>query len=153
MNIFSVDELGDVFADVLVEVVSTISGFSLNVLSSEPETSSDELVGIVSLNGLKSGMLLISSEEAKMRTLCSFMTGIPKNTVTKDDIDDAMCELVNIVAGNAKLRLGGSGYLFTCSTPFVVSGANLSVITKKRTCIVSRFLGGSEISVTLRIIY
>ena len=153
MNIFSIDELGNIFADVLVEVISTISGFSLNVLSSEPKTDSDELVGLVSLNGLKSGMLLISAEKATMRTLCSFMTGVPKDAVTKDDVDDALYELVNIVAGNAKVKLGGSGYLFTCSSPFVISGENLSIITKKRTCIITRVLGGNEISVTLRIIY
>ena len=153
MNISSADELGPVFADVLTEVVSTMSGFSLNVLSSERDAGFDERIGMMNLNGEKSGMLFISAGEADMRILCSFIIGVPKDEVTKDDIDDALCELVNMTAGNAKLRLSGTDYTFNLSPPFIISGKNMSIVTKKRTSVVSRVLGDGEISVKLKVVY
>lgn len=153
MNISSADELGSVFADVTAEVVSTISGISLDVLSSESDDDFDEMIGLMNLNGKKSGMLFISAKEADIRVLCSFMMGVPKDEVTKDDVHDALCELVNMTAGNAKLRLSGTDYIFNLSSPFVISGKDMSIITKKRTCVVSQTLGNDAISVKIKVVY
>ena len=153
MNISSADELGPVFADVLAEVISTMSGFSFSVLSSERDADFNEMIGLMNLNGEKSGMLFVSAGEEDIRVLCSFMTGLPQNEVTKDDLDDALCELVNMTAGNAKLRLSGTDYTFNLSPPFIISGKNMSIITKKRTRVVSRVLGNDDISVKLKVVY
>jgi len=152
-TISSVDELGSIFADSLLEVISKISGFSLEVLSSERDAEFSGMVGVMALNSQKRGMIFISAGEYNMRVLCSFMTGVPKNEVTKDDIEDALCELVNMTAGNAKLRINDENYAFTLTPPFVINGENMSIITKKRVHVVSRILGDGEIFVKLKIVY
>jgi len=152
-NISSIDELGAVFADSLAEVISKISGFSLEVLSSAPDADFAGMIGAMCLNSKKRGMVFISAGEHNMRVLCSFMTGVPKNEITKDDIQDALCELVNMTAGNAKLRINDENYIFTLSSPFIIDGENMSIITKKRVYVVSRILGDGEIFVKLKIVY
>jgi CheY-specific phosphatase CheX len=148
-----VDELGSVFTSVLVEVVSTISGFSLEVLPLSRDAGFDEMIGSMNLNGQKSGLLFVSAGEADMRTLCSFMIGVSKDEVTKEDIDDTLCELVNMIAGNAKLRLSNTDYKFTLSTPFVIRGKSMSLITKEKVHVISKIFGNEEISIKLIVLY
>jgi len=152
-NISSIDELGAIFAESLAEVISKISGFSLGVLSSDHDPDFAGMVGVMNLNSKKRGMIFISSGEYNMRVLCSFMTGVPKNEVTKEDIHDALCELVNMTAGNAKLRISDEDYMFTLSSPFIIDGENMSIITKKRVHVVSNILGDGEIFIKLKIVY
>ena len=153
MSAFAPDQLGFIFASALAEVISTTSGFSLDISSSENDSGFDEMVGIMSLNGKRHGMIFISAEESVMRIICSFMTGVSKEEVAKDDIDDALCEIVNMTAGNAKLRFNDAEQMFTLSPPFVISGKNMSFITKKRVRVISRVLGDGEISVKLKAVF
>ena len=153
MIAFSTDRLGFIFADALAEVVSTTSGFLLDIFSPEDDADFDEMVGIMSLNGKNPGMIFISAEEFVMRILCSFMTGVPEDEITKDDIHDALCELVNMTAGNAKLRFNDVEQMFALSPPFVVSGKSMSLITKKRVNVISRVLGNGEISLKLKVFF
>ena len=153
MSVFSAEQLGFVFADALAEIVSTTSGFSLDVSSPEDSAGFYEMIGIMSLGGKNHGMLFISAEESAMRVLCSFMTGVSEDEVTKDDIDDALCELVNMTAGSAKLRFNNTEHMFTLSPPFVISGKNMSFTTKKRVFVISRVLGDGKISLKLKVVF
>ena len=153
MSDFSANQLGFIFSNALTEIVSTTAGFSLGISSSEDDADFDEMVGIMSLNGKNHGMIFISAGESVMRVLCSFMTGVSKDEVTKEDIDDALCELVNMTAGSAKLRFNDAEQMFTLSSPFVVSGKNMSFVTKKRVNVISRVLKDGEISVKLKVIF
>ena len=152
MSDFSADKLGSIFAGALAEVISTASGFLLEISSSE-DADFDEMVGIMSLYGKNQGMLFISARELVMRILCSFVTGVSTDEVTKEDIHDALCELVNMTAGNAKLRFNDAEQIFTLSPPFVVSGKNMSLITKKKVNVISRVLEDGEISVKLKVVF
>jgi len=151
MNDDSADKLGSIFVDALTTVLSTMSGCSFDVLSSEIDSSFYEMVGIMSFNGKRNGMVFISAEETSMRILCSYMAGIPNNEVTKDDMEDALCEFVNMTAGNAKLLTNNTEQMYTLSPPFVINGKNMSIMTKKRVDVISRVLGDSEISVKLKV--
>ena len=153
MGTFSIDELSYIFVDALTEVVSKMAGFSFDVLSSEVDSTFDEITGVMSLNGKNHGMLFISANENSMQVLCSFMTGISRDQVTNDDIEDAMCELVNMTAGNAKLRTNNTEQTYTLSPPFVLNGENVSISTKKRLNVVSRILGDGKISVKLKVVF
>ena len=153
MSAFSADQLGSIFAGALAEIISTTSGFSLDISSPEDDACFDEMAGVMSLNGKNHGMIFISAGEPAMRVLCSFMTGISKDEVTKDDINDALCELVNMTAGNAKLRFNDADPMFTLSPPFVISGKNMSLITKKRINVISRVLRDGEISLKLKVFF
>ena len=147
------DKIGDAFADSLIEVIMGTSGFFFEVLSSESDSDFDGTIGLMRLEGEKSGMLFVSAEKTDMKVLCSFMAGVAQDEVTEDDIRDAMCEIVNMTAGGAKLRLGGGDYIFSLSPPFAISGENMSVSAKKRTRVISRTVGDVDMSVKLKIIY
>jgi CheY-specific phosphatase CheX len=147
------DNLEIIFSDVLTEIVSTISGFSLEVLSQDDENCFEDMVGVMSLCGKKNIMLFISSKETDMQVLCSYMTGITQEEVTKNDTEDALCELVNMAAGSAKLRLSGSDYVYNLSPPFLMKGQGMSIVAKNKNRVVSKVFGNGEIAVKLKIVY
>ena len=147
------NQLGHIFTEALAEIIAQISGFTLDVLPLEKEAGFDEMVGFMSLNSKKSGILSISANQDTMRMLCSFIIGISKDEVTQEDIEDALCELVNMTAGSVKLRLNDEDYAFTLTTPFVISGKDLAIHTKKRANIISAALGNGEMTIKLNIIY
>ena len=147
------DLLGSVFSAALIEVISTSTGESLNVLSRECDTGFAHMLGAMSLNGKKSGMLFISSKESDMRLLCSKMIGVLPSEVTADEVKDALGEFVNMTAGNAKLRLSDTDFLFALSPPFIIEGENMSVTVKHNTHVSSVVLGNGDISLELKVLY
>ena len=153
MKTVSIDVLGEIFAQALSEIITKVSGFSFDVLSTQDDTDFDECVALMSLNSSKGGILFISADENSLRTLCSFTVGIPEDKIEKTDIEDVLCELVNMTAGNAKLRLNDTEYMYSLSLPFIINGAGLSVTAKKRANVISRTLGNGEISVKLKVVY
>ena len=152
MGKISTDALGSVFTDALIEVIAKTSGFSLEVLSAEQNAGFDENTAIMKLCGNNSVMVFISAEEASMRILCSYIEGIPQNEITQEDINDVLSELVNMTAGSAKLLLNDTDYMFTLSSPFLISGKDMSITTKKRVTVISRTIGNEEIKIRLKII-
>jgi len=146
-------KLGLLYSNVLMEVVSTISGFSLDILSQEWDAEFEEMTGVMSLNGKKSGLLFVSAKEAHMRLLCSYMIGVPQDEVSVGDVEDSLCELVNIIAGGAKLRLSDTDFVFSLSSPFVVRGQNMSVAAQNKSRLISSVLGNEKITVKLTVIY
>ena len=153
MRKVSIDELGSIFTQVLIEVVSIVSGFSLEVLSTERDPYLDGTFALMRLNGDKGGMVIISAEDDGIRTLCSYMEGVPGDEITKEDEEDILGELVNMTAGNAKMLLNDTEYMYSLSTPLIINGSNISITTKKRVNVISRVLGNGEISLKLKIIY
>ena len=153
MRNVSIDELGSTFTEVLIEVIAKVSGFSLEVLSTERDPCLDGTFALMRLNGARGGMLIISAEDDGIRTLCSYMEGSPGDEITKDDEEDVLGELVNMTAGNAKMRLNDTEYTFALSTPLIINGSNISITTKKRVNVISRVLGNEDIKLKLKIIY
>ena len=147
------DKLAPVFSNVLTEIITTVSGFYLDVISEEKDILFDEMIGIMSLCGKPNPMIFISTNEKDMRILCSFITGVPQDEVTKSDMEDAICELVNMTAGSAKLRLSGSDYTFNLAPPFVINGKDMSITVKNKTRIFSKILSNGEITVRIKVIY
>jgi CheY-specific phosphatase CheX len=146
-------QLGRVFADSLLEVVSVTAGFYYEVLSEERDNEFSELTGVMHLRGKKMGMLFVSANEDAMKILCSCMMGVSQNEVTREDIEDALCEVMNMTAGNAKLRLGNSEYVYELTSPVLLRGESMSVATKRRTHFISRTIGNSEMSIKIKVIY
>jgi len=147
----SKDQIGSIFSNVLAEVVSKTTGISLNII--EKDNGLDELIGLVNLNGNNHGMILISAGYATIRTLSASMTGVLRNEVTKDDIHDTLCELVNMTAGNAKLRFNSAEEMYTLSPPFIISGEDMSIISKNRVNLITRCLTGEGITLKLNIVF
>ena len=153
MRTVSIDELGSIFTQVLIDVIAKVSGFHLDVLSTERDPCLDGTFALMRLNGNKGGMLIISAEDEGIRTLCSFMEGNPKDEITKEDEEDVLGELVNMTAGNAKMLLNDTEYMYSHSTPLIINGSNITITTKKRVNVISRVLGNEEISLKMKIIY
>ena len=153
MSVSTLGELGAVFATSLEEVVSTVTGVLLAAMPSPANTGFDELVGFMSLHGKKNGVLFISAQEDGVRTLCARMLGLPKDVIAPGDVQDMMGEIVNMTAGNAKLRLAESEYMFQLSTPFVMTGKEMSVVAKKLTQAAMSILSDEEISLKLKVVY
>jgi len=152
------NELGLIFCESLTEIVSTFSGFSLDVLPSEDSADGNDnnlydITGVMGLNGKKSAVLFLSMNENDIRLLCSYMIGASIDEITKNEIEDALCELVNMTAGSVKLRLSGSEYIFNLSSPFVLRSQNLRIIAKNKTNIISKVIGNGEITIKLRVVY
>ena len=153
MNTVSIDMLGSIFTEALIEVISKISGFSLEVLSMEHDSDFDDSVALMCLNSNKGGVLFISAEESDIRVISSFAEGVSEDDITRADIDDMLCELVNMTAGNAKLLLNDTDYIFTLSPPFVINGKDMTISTKKRVNVISGVVGNDEVSVRLKVMF
>ena len=153
MVVVDTDELGGIFTESLIEVVSTISSLSIDVLSTERDMAFDEIVSAMSLNSSRGGLLFLSAGCGDMRTFCAYMTGAHGDEITLDDMRDTLCELLNMTAGNAKVRLQDTELMFSLSTPVIISGKDISVISKKRSAVISRRLGNEEVSVKLIAVY
>ena len=147
------DKLGLVYSQALIEVVGTVSGIHLQVGSRETDNNFDDITGVMYLNGKKSGMLFVTARESDVRVLCSHMIGVSQKEVTAADIDDTMCELVNMTAGSAKLRLSDTDYMFSLLQPFVIKGKNVSIVTKSITQVEAGTLTGAEVSVRFKVVY
>jgi len=146
-------KLGHLYSGVLTDVVSTISGFSLEVISEEWDTGLEDMTGIMCLNGKMSGTLFISAKEEHIRRLCSYMIGAAEDEVSDEDTEDSLKELTNIVAGGAKLRLSNTEYAFNLSPPFVIKGQDMSIGEKNKPRLIARVLTNGDITVKIKIVY
>ena len=151
MNNLSYDQIGMVFSDVLIDVVSKTAGISID--SIDKDSGFDELIGLMSLYGNNHGMVIISAGYDTIRKLSSSMTGVSTKEVTNDDIYDTLCELVNMTAGNAKLRFNSTEELYLLSPPFIISGEDMSIITKNRVDFISRILYGEGLTLKLKVVF
>lgn len=147
------DKLGHIYSGALTEVIATTTGTHLRVESMESENELDDITGVMCLNGKKSGILFVSAKEADVRIICSRFIGVKASDVTNEDIDDTICELVNMTAGSAKLRLGDTDYMFSLSQPFSIKGKNVSITTKAITHVVAGTLSNEDISIKFKAVY
>jgi len=147
------DRLGDIYSEALSEVISTIAGIQLQPESQENDTELGDITGVMILKGTEHGLLYVSARVPDVRILCSHIIGIPAADVTDSDLDDTMCELVNMTAGSAKLRLSDTDYMFKLTQPFVIKGKDVSLVTKSITNVISCTLSNSEITVKLKVVY
>jgi len=146
-------ELGLIYTEALTNVVEKVSGVKLKVVFQDDDDGLEELTGVMSLNGKKSGVLLISANAADLRVLCSCFIGVSLSEVTMGDLEDTVCEFANMTAGNAKLSLSGTDYMFNLAPPFAFKGNNVSIIAKERTHLICRTLSDGVVSVKLKIMY
>jgi len=148
----AVHDLGLIFSDALAEVIATVTGVYLQCKPPEEDTGFEEITGVMSLCSKKGGILFVSAKESDIRVLCANMTGVSEAEVTKEDIEDALCEFVNMTAGSTKLRLSDPDHMFTLSSPFIIKGKDITIATKSKTHVISSVLGNGEVSVRLKFV-
>ena len=153
MDGITADGLGTIFEDALIEVVAISSGLRLDVSQAVQSSGFGDIIGVMSLNSSRSGLLFLSANEHDLRTICTAMTAVPEDIIEAEDLWDALSELLNMTAGNARLRLNGTEFMFALTTPFIITGSDMSIISKTRSTVISRELGNGDISITLKIAY
>jgi len=153
MNFFSIDNLEKYFMDALSEIISKMAGLTFNALLTEENSSFDEITGVMILPGKNNGILFITTNENSLRFICSCMTGTQKEDVSINDIEDTLCELVNMTAGSAKQRLSKSNIIFNLSEPFLFKGKNMQILCKNKTRVISSVLENEEVIIGVKIAY
>ena len=98
-----------------------------------------------------SGTVAISMPHKASLDIYELMTGEPVNKMT-DDVQDGICELINIVAGAAKQDFYDLDLTFHISIPLVIVGSNHMISHKSGTmALVIPFELGDEIKFTLEV--
>jgi len=153
MSTLTLDQVGRIFTDAMIDVLATSTGLDFTVFSEDADIELNDMVSFLSLFGDNNGMLFISANEKVSLTLCAQMTGTKASDIVKSDIDDALCELTNMIAGNAKLRFNNAGTVYTLSPLFLMRGSNMTVTSKKRVTLVSRTLVCDKMSIKLKVVF
>ena len=153
MSTLSLDQVGAIFTDATAEVFAASTGLDFKVFPCECDIKLDDMVSFLTLFGENNGMLFISASETVSRTLCANMTGAKASEVLVDDINDALCELANMVAGNAKLRFNNAGSVYSLSPLFLIRGKDMSLQSKKRVAIFTKHLTCGDLSILLKVVF
>lgn len=82
-----------------------------------------EMSGIIGIAGDSKGVIVVSFARSLAKSLTAILTGAAE--VSEDDMIDAVGEIVNIVAGNAKKGL--EQYRLNISLPTIVSGKDHAI--------------------------
>ncbi len=122
-----------VHEDEIAQIVGSIWTSILDRVVEVDESCCDEpwtlpgrtLTGCVQLTGDFEGATLLFCTAPLARTLASVMFSEEPDTLSSEEVRDALGELVNMVAGNIKPLLPGTSRL---SLPSVVEGADYEVI-------------------------
>ena len=85
-----------------------------------------DISGIIGLTGEAAGAVAISMKVNTAARITALLTNEPHKTLD-DDVIDAMGEIINIIAGNAKKNLEDT-FRLTISLPTVIKGAAHTVV-------------------------
>jgi len=121
--ILSVQEILSMMAMLELEIVDTY-------LSTTPFHYAD-ISGIMALAGEQKGIIMVSFFEHLSNRIISSIMGLPIEQISEDEQHDGVGELVNMIAGGAKARLGDSDWNFLLSAPTVITGNQHRVIQQK----------------------
>jgi chemotaxis protein CheX len=148
--------VGKCFSNALMDVVSTTSGFELSEEINDREELQEVtsgIEGIMVLVGERSSIVSLSMSIDAAILLVSYMTGISSLDLKDDDLHDGVTELVNMIAGRAKILLAETPCHFMLTSPFAIVGQNRLFIHKKQVARIIKKFGSSEIDIMLKIIY
>ena len=103
----------------------------LEATSGEPLSEKTTVFGnsvsaLLGLSGDLKGMLCIHCPEQGARAITANLLGIDVDELN-EDVNDAMGELANMVAGGLKVQLTAAGKALELSIPTAIAGASYSV--------------------------
>jgi chemotaxis protein CheX len=132
----------------VVETVWTVTlGFEvLDPLGSLPPPPESTWCGCIHVGGTWDGLVKLSMSEALARRAASAMFGAPAESLTREELIDALGEITNMTGGSVKALLPGPSKL---SLPSVVTGTEYSVVSPGGVVLreVAFQTGGSQIRV------
>lgn len=122
------------FVDAVQEVLSMMAMLNIEVVDTYLGTTQfhyADVSGIMALAGDQKGIIMISFYEALSNKIISSIMGLPIEEITEEEQHDGVGELINMIAGGAKARLGDSDWSFLLSAPTVITGNQHRVIQQK----------------------
>ncbi len=110
--------------DAVVNVLSTMAGFE--VQSGKPylnneRTAVEDITGLIKIDGYAHGVIGLSLSESAILKIANNML-FESFTEINEEIKDAVGELTNMIAGQARSGLSEKGFSFQASTPSIVLG-------------------------------
>ena len=146
------DSWGAVLELAAREVFSLMLGVEL---TSASEPVSEEGLGITSMVGLAGtlrGLLSLRCSSKSAALMASKMLGIDASS-NGDEVQDAVGEVCNMVAGNFKNKIAGLGDGCQLSVPTVITGEDYCLRTLSNDCTIdTKFLfEGSLVIVSIRL--
>jgi len=150
--------LNSVYTEAIMDVISALAGIELkesnDLLDLHISKSSETIhyvMGLMFLKGQHHAVLGITASFHTMRILCSYMLGVSLVKVSYDDVQDAICELVNMTAGSVKTRLRDTEYEALLTTPFAITGVDLNLYIKERVAQIESILLDEETDIRLHL--
>jgi len=95
------------------------------------EEVKSEICGTMMLGGNATVLITVSTDKDSAKTIVSYMTGIDVAELTDEEVVDGIAEIVNMLSGSCKTRNSEKNFEYTLTTPFVMVGDNLDILTKK----------------------
>lgn len=112
------------FLNATIKVIETMA--FVTPVPGKPYVVTDTLIGgdisgIIGLTGAKKGSVILSlSKEAALKIVSSMLN--EKFYYINTEIRDAIGELTNVIAGDARRALAEQGYMFEAGIPTVIIG-------------------------------
>ena len=134
------------FVRATMDALSTMAELEIektNLTVKSGEGASYDISGIIGLAGEVCGSVVLSFPRATAYKIVSKFLGERKLTLD-DDVQDAIGELTNIVAGGAKRDLSQLGYGFKIGLPSVVVGPGHTVVRPKNAPTICVHFGSAE---------
>ncbi len=123
------------FLNAVIDVLGTMA-----MVQATPEkpyintkrVSVGDVTGLIGINGHADGVISLSLDEKCILHIVSNMLGEEYSRIN-EEIIDAVGELTNMIAGQARAHLANEGLKFQASTPTVIVGKNhmLSHVNKE----------------------
>ena len=114
----------------LIETFDAMMSMALEVADDSKATGLDQsrMVGAIHFGGEVVGVMSFNLSEAFARTVTAAMLGIEADEIkSMEEINDVICELANIVAGNLKTEFLDTGLTCVISTPSITSGSHFKI--------------------------
>jgi len=124
------DTIRQTIASTLIETFDAMMSMALEAVEDNAATELDDsrMVGTIHFGGEVVGVMSFNLSETFARTVTSAMLGIKVDEIkSKEEINDVIGEMANIVAGNLKTEFLDAGLTCIISTPSITSGSNFKI--------------------------
>ncbi|MFP4167477.1 MAG: chemotaxis protein CheX [Desulfonatronovibrionaceae bacterium] len=110
--------------DAVVNVLGTMAGFEVTPgkpYRNDTRTAREDITGLIEISGYAHGVIGVSLSKGAVLKIVNNML-FENFTEFNEEIEDAVGELTNMIAGQARSGLSEQGFSFQASTPEVVVG-------------------------------
>ncbi len=120
MEIKHIEPFIEATANMFLDMLGMEAEYQTPYILDKKEKHGWDISGIIGIGGDSKGVVVISFESSLAKAITGTLTG--NSNPENEDVIDAVGELVNIIAGNAKKGL--EQYHLNISLPSIVSGNN-----------------------------